>query len=120
MHHLHPEVIQACIYLTAFHGVTCSPMEVGLLYPPPALFSHQFLSVLNEHAERNPNFRQDALAALPKNKTIAVMCSLGGTMLVGTKPREMSGKVFKSDPDRAFGRESRSLKACYELYEVSP
>ena len=40
-------------------------------------------------------------------------------MLVGTKPREMSGKVFKSDPDRAFGRESRSLKACYELYEVS-
>ncbi len=46
------------------------------------------------------------------------MCSLGGTMLVGTKPREMSGKVFKSDPDRAFGRESRSLKACYELYEV--
>ena len=69
-------------------------------------------------AERNPNFRQDALAALPKNKTIAVMCSLGGTMLVGTKPREMSGKVFKSDPDRAFGRESRSLKACYELYEV--
>ena len=69
-------------------------------------------------AERNPNFRKDALAALPKNKTIAVMCSLGGTMLVGTKPREMSGKVFKSDPDRAFGRESRSLKACYELYEV--
>ena len=39
-------------------------------------------------------------------------------MLVGTKPREMSGKVYKSDPDRAFGRESRSLKACYELYEV--
>lgn len=37
---------------------------------------------------------------------------------MGTKPREMSGKVFKSDPDRAFGRESRSLKACYELYEV--
>lgn len=71
-------------------------------------------------AERNPNFRKDALAALPKNKTIAVMCSLGGTMLVGTKPREMSGKVFKSDPDRAFGRESRSLKACYELYEVGP
>lgn len=41
-------------------------------------------------------------------------------MLVGTKPRELSGKVFKSDPDRAFGRESRSLKACYELYEVGP
>lgn len=71
-----------------------------------------------EATERNPNFRKDALAALPKNKTIAVMCSLGGTMLVGTKPREMSGKVFKSDPDRAFGRESRSLKACYELYEA--
>ena len=47
------------------------------------------------------------------------MCSLGGTILVGTKPREMSGKVFSKDPDRAFGRESRSLKACYELYEVS-
>ena len=69
-------------------------------------------------AERNPNFRKDALAALPKNKTIAVMCSLGGTMLVGTKPRAMSGNVLTSAPDRVFGRESRSLKACYELYEV--
>lgn len=37
---------------------------------------------------------------------------------MGTKPREMSGKVFKTDPDREFGRESRSLKACYELFEV--
>lgn len=70
-------------------------------------------------AERNPNFREEALKTLPKNKTICVMCSLGGTILVGTKPREMSGKVFKTDPDRAFGRESRSLKACYELYEVT-
>ena len=85
-----------------------------------ALFPQSACIDVCTHAERNPNFRQDALAALPKNKTIAVMCSLGGTMLVGTKPRELSGKVFKSDPDRAFGRESRSLKACYELYEVNP
>ena len=77
-----------------------------------------FAYVPRDHAERNPDFRKEALEKLPKNKTIAVMCSLGGTILVGTKPREMSGKVFKSDPDRAFGRESRSLKACYELYEV--
>lgn len=77
------------------------------------------MSVWLRFAERNPDFRKEALETLPKNKTICVLCSLGGTMLVGTKPREMSGKVFKTDPDRAFGRESRSLKACYELYEVS-
>jgi rhodanese-related sulfurtransferase len=68
--------------------------------------------------ERNPNFREEALQTLPKNKTIITMCGLGGTLETKTKPRELSGKVFDKDPDRAFGRESRSLKACYELFEA--
>lgn len=58
-----------------------------------------------------------AKAALPRNKTIVVMCDLGGTLdtnVVGPGGR----KVCKDDPERAFGRESRSLKACYELMEA--
>jgi hypothetical protein len=31
---------------------------------------------------------------------------------------EKTGKFFKDDPERAFGIESRSLKACHELFEV--
>ena len=70
-------------------------------------------------AERNDDFRQDALDLLPKDKAIIVYCGLGGTIQTGTKPVKLSGKSFKDDPDRQFGRETRSLKACFELYEAS-
>jgi len=39
-----------------------------------------------------------------------------GGSLVTTRTGN-KGKVYK-DPERAFGRESRSLKACYELYQA--
>ncbi len=70
-------------------------------------------------AERNDDFRQDALNQLPKDKAIIVYCGLGGTIQTGTKPVKLSGKTFKDDPDRQFGRETRSLKACFELFEAS-
>jgi hypothetical protein len=31
---------------------------------------------------------------------------------------EATGKVCRDDKDRAFGRETRSLKACYELMQA--
>lgn len=70
-----------------------------------------------EATSRNMNFREDAKALLPRNKTLIVACDLGGTLsteVFGPDKR----KVCRNDPDRAFGRESRSLKAAYELMEA--
>lgn len=58
------------------------------------------------------------MQTLDKNQTVIVYCGLGGTLHVGTKPYKPGGKSFKGDPERQFGRESRSLKTCYELQEV--
>lgn len=71
--------------------------------------------------ERNPDFAADAVAALGANKRrkLILYCSLGGTLTVGMPPWSPDRKKsFKDDPERAFGRESRSLKACYELLEA--
>jgi rhodanese-related sulfurtransferase len=76
-----------------------------------------------EATERNPDFVRDAAAALgPKRlfggPKIILYCSLGGTLTVGVPPWAPGrNKSFKDDPERAFGRESRSLKACHELLE---
>ena len=56
---------------------------------------------------------------LPKNKKLIVYCGLGGTITVGAQPYKPGGKSFPDDPERMFGRESRSLKACYELLQAS-
>lgn len=77
--------------------------------------------------ERNPGFLKDAeralggkntgfLPLLGSGKKIIVYCGVGGTLEVGVKPWSPERtKSFKDDPERMFGRESRSLKACYEL-----
>lgn len=70
------------------------------------------------HAERDPAFQQTCEEKLPKNKKIIVYCGLGGTLDVGALPYKPGGKSFKDDPERMFGRESRSLKAIYELLQV--
>ncbi|EIE21109.1 hypothetical protein COCSUDRAFT_17882, partial [Coccomyxa subellipsoidea C-169] len=44
-------------------------------------------------------------------------CGRGGTIKTGFG-NEKTGKFFKDDPERAFGIESRSLKACHELFEA--
>ena len=73
-----------------------------------------------EATERNSDFREDAkkvLASDPAAETrlLVVCCSIGGSMETETVSKR--GKVF-SDPEKAFGRESRSLKACYELIQA--
>ena len=68
--------------------------------------------------ERDPNFLENAVKAANgnKRKKIIVMCSVGGTL--DTVVRVAStGKSTATDKDRAFGRETRSLKACYELMQ---
>lgn len=40
-------------------------------------------------------------------------------MDVGALPYKPGGKQFLDDPEKMFGRESRSLKACYELIQAS-
>ena len=52
-----------------------------------------------------------------KNKKIILMCAVGGTLDTNVSYRREK-KIF-ADPERQFGRESRSLKAAYELLEVS-
>lgn len=71
------------------------------------------------HAERDPEFREKALQKLDKDNTLIVYCQVGGTLKTGNA-RPDGLKEFKDDPERAFGRESRSLKACFELQEVPP
>jgi len=66
--------------------------------------------------ERDPDFIKnvDALLNGKKRTKIIVMCSIGGTLDTVVKVAS-TGKITKTDKDRSFGRESRSLKACYEL-----
>lgn len=66
--------------------------------------------------ERDPDFVKNVEKVVGgnKKKKIILMCSIGGTL--DTVVRVAStGKKTETDKDRAFGRESRSLKACYEL-----
>lgn len=66
--------------------------------------------------ERDPDFVKnvDALVQGKKRTKIIVMCAIGGTLDTVVKVAS-TGKITKTDKDRSFGRESRSLKACYEL-----
>jgi rhodanese-related sulfurtransferase len=69
--------------------------------------------------ERDPGFAAAAAAAVGgnKRKRVVVMCAVGGTL--DTVVRVAStGKVTATDRDRSFGRETRSLKACYELLKA--
>jgi hypothetical protein len=68
-------------------------------------------------AESDPDFGAKAAAQLEKRKKVIVYCGRGGTIKTGFG-NEKTGKFFKDDPERAFGIESRSLKACHELFEV--
>ena len=68
-------------------------------------------------AERDPDFGANAAAQLDKRRKVIVYCGRGGTIKTGFG-NERNGKFFKDDPERAFGIETRSLKGCYELFEV--
>ena len=65
--------------------------------------------------ERDPGFVENVRKLVPnKNTKVIVMCSIGGTLETVVKVAS-TGKVNKNDLDRTYGRESRSLKAIYEL-----
>ncbi|KAG2425186.1 hypothetical protein HXX76_013940 [Chlamydomonas incerta] len=64
--------------------------------------------------ERDPGFGDKALAMLKKNQKVLLMCAIGGTLDTLVDLRKGVKKPIR-DPERAFGRESRSLKAAYEL-----
>lgn len=67
--------------------------------------------------ERDPDYRTKVLATLQKNQKIILMCSIGGTLDTLVDLRKGVKPAIR-DPERAFGRESRSLKAAYELLQV--
>ncbi|PNH05586.1 Rhodanese-like domain-containing protein 14, chloroplastic, partial [Tetrabaena socialis] len=64
--------------------------------------------------ERDPDYGAKAKAALKKNQKVLLMCAIGGTLDTLVDLRKGVKKPIR-DPERAFGRESRSLKAAYEL-----
>ncbi|GIL91563.1 hypothetical protein Vretifemale_19161, partial [Volvox reticuliferus] len=64
--------------------------------------------------ERDPDYQSKALSVLKKNQKIILMCAIGGTLDTLVDLRKGVKPAIR-DPERAFGRESRSLKAAYEL-----
>jgi hypothetical protein len=50
-----------------------------------------------------------------KKDKIILMCAVGGTLKTGNNNRPDKYPNGVQDPDRDFGRESRSLKAAFEL-----
>lgn len=73
--------------------------------------SHVFIFA----AESDPEFGKKAGDQLDKRKKVIVYCGRGGTLKVGNGNER---KYNKDDPERMFGIETRSLKACHELLEV--
>lgn len=69
--------------------------------------------------ERNPLFINQAMEAVrgDKTKKVVVMCSIGGTLQTFVERKGPKTKKF-ADPERMFGRQSRSLKAAYTLQEA--
>ncbi|EFJ46785.1 hypothetical protein VOLCADRAFT_92946 [Volvox carteri f. nagariensis] len=64
--------------------------------------------------ERDPDYQTKALSVLKKNQKVVLMCAIGGTLDTLVDLRKGVKPAIR-DPERAFGRESRSLKAAYEL-----
>ncbi|CAL5229841.1 g13249 [Coccomyxa viridis] len=65
--------------------------------------------------ESDPEFGKKAAEQLDKRKKVIVYCGRGGTLKVGNGNAR---KYNKDDPERMFGIETRSLKACHELLEA--
>ena len=62
-------------------------------------------------AERNPDFEKVVAEKVPdKEQVVIVACDIGGTLDTLIRVGE---KKPVADKDRAFGRESRSMKAAY-------
>lgn len=69
--------------------------------------------------ERNQEFEAQAEAALgSKGAPVIVYCSRGGSLETETVRVTSIRTKRYNDPEKAFGLESRSLKACYHLLEA--
>lgn len=68
--------------------------------------------------ERDPDYSGTILSQFKKGQKIILMCAIGGTLVTGVKLRPDKYPNGIEDPDRSFGRESRSLKAAYELMQA--
>lgn len=86
--------------------------------------------MLNFVLERNTEFTKQVAELVPRKSKIIVMCNRG-FFIFGVMERKILGGTLETvivgpgenpktckDPDRAFGRETRSLKAIYELFQV--
>lgn len=70
--------------------------------------------IMQKATERNPTFVEDAEKAAGGRSKVILICGLGGTM----KTTVSTAKKTFADPEKGFGKESRSLKGCYELLKV--
>lgn len=70
--------------------------------------------------ERDPDYVGTALKSLKKGQKIILTCAIGGSLDTKLRLRPDKYKDGINDLDRSFGRESRSLKAAYELYKGTP
>jgi rhodanese-related sulfurtransferase len=52
-----------------------------------------------------------------KTRQVIVYCSIGGTLQTFVERKGPKAKKY-NDPERLFGRQSRSLKAIYELQQA--
>eukprot|EP00466_Bigelowiella_natans_P001480 jgi/Bigna1/89643/estExt_fgenesh1_pg.C_530017 len=68
--------------------------------------------------ERDPEFPQKVLEAVggEKDRPLVLYCGMGGSMetKIESNKKRYKDKGYE-DVDKSFGRESRSLKACFEL-----
>lgn len=69
-------------------------------------------SVLNE------NFSFESRNTVSRVSEAVQACDIGGTLSTQTPCKHKVKTYEVKDPERSFGRESRSLKAAYELAEV--
>eukprot|EP00197_Chlamydomonas_leiostraca_P009640 CAMPEP_0202865800 /NCGR_PEP_ID=MMETSP1391-20130828/6358_1 /ASSEMBLY_ACC=CAM_ASM_000867 /TAXON_ID=1034604 /ORGANISM="Chlamydomonas leiostraca, Strain SAG 11-49" /LENGTH=262 /DNA_ID=CAMNT_0049545677 /DNA_START=1 /DNA_END=789 /DNA_ORIENTATION=- len=68
--------------------------------------------------ERDPDYVATILSRLKKNQKVILCCAIGGTLDTKVRTRPDKYKEGINDPDRSFGRESRSLKAAYEFFQA--
>eukprot|EP00471_Norrisiella_sphaerica_P005364 CAMPEP_0184482076 /NCGR_PEP_ID=MMETSP0113_2-20130426/3650_1 /TAXON_ID=91329 /ORGANISM="Norrisiella sphaerica, Strain BC52" /LENGTH=268 /DNA_ID=CAMNT_0026861605 /DNA_START=228 /DNA_END=1032 /DNA_ORIENTATION=+ len=74
-------------------------------------------ALLIRSTERDPDFPDKVAEVIKdKSKPVILYCGMGGSMETKIQSqKEMYAKNGFEDVDKSFGRESRSLKACFEL-----
>jgi rhodanese-related sulfurtransferase len=83
--------------------------QVGFVAPKPMSKS------IASYAERDPDFAQNVIDKYGKAGKVIIACDIGGTLKTTTEVAHKKKDYEVKDPERAFGRESRSLKAVHEL-----